>query len=572
MVNCMKRVIKYLTENGYNQAISTKVLASPSSKDYFNIFQFLYQKIDPMYELGKTPQDDIPNIFKELHYPTRITRSALVSPGSPHTWPGLLAALVWLVELLEYDAIVSSESSDQDRMMDDPGALEDREFNDYIFRAYDAFLKGYDDEALYSEYTANLAARNEALRANVGKMMQVNEGLTKEIHQLENAPSRVVALAQKKKVLEVDVEKFSTYAQQLEAQKQEGLKAVEELQNLSNSMDTQIQELQAENEELQKIIDSQGITPTDLERMLKARQTLEQSLQSLVTQKEETNKLIWEREMSVAKMMDDVERAIHMFNTTATNLKLVGPSSSTSNNFNNNNSNNNNNNNSISISTSSISITSSATSSSSSSSSTSSSFSANHGKFKKVLHKDFACLFYCPHATTVDKMLQPCSIKEVVKPSLSGLKEHLHKKSIALQELQTQLQVEVDKIEEIIEDQSESLVALQAQLKRVETAYKTTKQAAREALRRRASEMENLQSEIRKYKSDNVTLLQQSEKALEKTNQELEEVERTCQKERDTFEQHLIETMNVLMEHRTYISDTLAALQIKLQEELDSLS
>ena len=33
-------------------------------------------------------------------YPFSISKTALVAVGSPHTWPSLLASLIWLVDLL----------------------------------------------------------------------------------------------------------------------------------------------------------------------------------------------------------------------------------------------------------------------------------------------------------------------------------------------------------------------------------------------------------------------------------------------------------------------------------------
>ena len=52
--------------------------------------------------MGKI-EDDVPALFKRLRYPFGISKSALFAVGSPHTWPGLLAALTWLVELLNYE-------------------------------------------------------------------------------------------------------------------------------------------------------------------------------------------------------------------------------------------------------------------------------------------------------------------------------------------------------------------------------------------------------------------------------------------------------------------------------------
>ena len=61
--------------------------------------------------LGKV-EDDIPALYKRLRYPFQISKSALFAVGSPHTWPGLLAALAWLVELLSYsDKAVSPAPS-----------------------------------------------------------------------------------------------------------------------------------------------------------------------------------------------------------------------------------------------------------------------------------------------------------------------------------------------------------------------------------------------------------------------------------------------------------------------------
>lgn len=47
-------------------------------------------------------EDDVPAFFKKIKYPFQISKTALVAVGSPHTWPTLLGALVWLAELLAY--------------------------------------------------------------------------------------------------------------------------------------------------------------------------------------------------------------------------------------------------------------------------------------------------------------------------------------------------------------------------------------------------------------------------------------------------------------------------------------
>lgn len=48
------------------------------------------------------PPPQVPQLYKRLKYPFQISKSNLSAVGSPHTWPSLLAALTWLVELLNY--------------------------------------------------------------------------------------------------------------------------------------------------------------------------------------------------------------------------------------------------------------------------------------------------------------------------------------------------------------------------------------------------------------------------------------------------------------------------------------
>lgn len=42
------------------------------------------------------------DMLKTLGYPFTISKSSLSAVGSPHTWPPILAMLVWVIELLNY--------------------------------------------------------------------------------------------------------------------------------------------------------------------------------------------------------------------------------------------------------------------------------------------------------------------------------------------------------------------------------------------------------------------------------------------------------------------------------------
>jgi len=101
--NCVHTLITYLSMHGYPAAVSPKTLASPTAKDFTLIVQFLFQRFDPnMKTFGKI-EDEVTSFFKRLNYPFQISKSALFAVGSPHSWPAVLAALTWLVELLNYN-------------------------------------------------------------------------------------------------------------------------------------------------------------------------------------------------------------------------------------------------------------------------------------------------------------------------------------------------------------------------------------------------------------------------------------------------------------------------------------
>jgi kinetochore protein NDC80 len=117
---CVRNLHSYLVQNNYEYPIKLKDLARPSAKDFHNIMIFLLSRIDVSFynnhakgassgmasERGGNNQqkrkfeDDVTMMFKALGYPFNISKTALVAAGSPHTWPSLLLAITWLIELL----------------------------------------------------------------------------------------------------------------------------------------------------------------------------------------------------------------------------------------------------------------------------------------------------------------------------------------------------------------------------------------------------------------------------------------------------------------------------------------
>ena len=148
----MKVLIEYLCEHQYEHPISLKILKRPSSKDVNNILQFLFRQIDPRFKVqAARAEDDVAKMFGTLRYPFKVSKSALQAAGAEHTWPALLGAITWLIELLKYDEEVTTGEGGIDT------EAADKVFFDYLSRAYGAFLSAEDEvfEELETELREN---------------------------------------------------------------------------------------------------------------------------------------------------------------------------------------------------------------------------------------------------------------------------------------------------------------------------------------------------------------------------------------------------------------------------------
>eukprot|EP00731_Ephydatia_muelleri_P039084 Em1090g1a len=112
----IKKLILFLAEHGYSQAVTYKSLQLPSAKEFTNIFNFLLSLIDKGLCIpeGAKIAEEVPKILKllgylftishnhlinlVLSYPFTISHNHLINLGSPHAWPIVLGSVTWLTE------------------------------------------------------------------------------------------------------------------------------------------------------------------------------------------------------------------------------------------------------------------------------------------------------------------------------------------------------------------------------------------------------------------------------------------------------------------------------------------
>lgn len=73
---------------------------------------------------------------------------------------------------------------------------------------------------------------------------------------------------------------------------------------------------------LQQAVDSQEISPADVDRMNSERDSLSISLNQLAAKQDELNAAIWEKEIEIQREMDKLEACVKGFNSLAAALGL----------------------------------------------------------------------------------------------------------------------------------------------------------------------------------------------------------------------------------------------------------
>jgi hypothetical protein len=103
LCNCIKEIITFLEQNGFELPPVPRFLFKPSNNEFIDIFIFLIKKIDYNYNFYGKWDEEIPFALKFLKYPFSIPKNSYSLIPSMYMWPILLGYLKWLVELLDFN-------------------------------------------------------------------------------------------------------------------------------------------------------------------------------------------------------------------------------------------------------------------------------------------------------------------------------------------------------------------------------------------------------------------------------------------------------------------------------------
>ncbi|NWT24274.1 NDC80 protein, partial [Cardinalis cardinalis] len=331
---CIKKLCEFLVENAYAHNVSVKSLQSPSVKDFLKIFTFIYKFLCPSYELPDSKfEEEIPKVFKDLGYPFALSKSSMYTVGAPHTWPQIVAALVWLIDCVKlYNAIRENAPSFDDMQSwggeTDDGIVHNKLFMDYCVKCYDLFMKGRDTfEELDAEVQSKLKDLFNIDPFQMESLAAENKRLQEEIARLEkekeSEPDRRVTLRNVKSSLQADVQKYQAYLANLESHISILDQKLESINDEVETTEMEIETMKQENARLQHILDNQKYSAADIERINHERNELQQTINKLTKELEAEEHQLWNEELKYARNKEAIEMQLAEYHKLARKLKLI---------------------------------------------------------------------------------------------------------------------------------------------------------------------------------------------------------------------------------------------------------
>ncbi|KAJ7994323.1 hypothetical protein DPEC_G00264680 [Dallia pectoralis] len=328
---CIRQLCEFLSEKGFS-GFTAKSLQSPSTKEFLKIFEFIYCLLDPTFQMPTSKvEEEVPRILKDLGYPFALSKSSMYSVGAPHTWPQVLAAVIWLIDTVKIycckgeEDLLYADFSDGSTEIEE-GVEFNKLFLDYTGETYQRFMQGadtFDDED--ENYLQKLKQLYNVDEGHLASMEEKYRILSDEVERLEKESStdRLQVKRNEKLKRHTDLEMLQSYMSNLESFKANLENKVSGLADELEASGLQLETLKQEQSRLKRILSTQKFTPADIERINWEKRELQQTTNSLTKSLEQVEQHMWNEEITLAKVKEMAEVKLAEYHKLARQLKLI---------------------------------------------------------------------------------------------------------------------------------------------------------------------------------------------------------------------------------------------------------
>eukprot|EP00986_Skeletonema_menzelii_P020290 scaffold30745_cov160-Skeletonema_menzelii.AAC.4 len=349
LLGAIKKMVSFLKSRGYDAtSLNIKQLVNgPSGRDFNHIMTFLFRRIDPTFNTPIPPgqknngdlvikfEDEVSMAFKCLGYPFPISKTGLVAVGSPHTWPALIAAIDWLVDVL---IVAEGEATLDWEMEEDPQEEElllqtfqgisqrsEKQWHQFLRKSMVSFLNNDQEECdeLEGDLLEAFHRDNEKVEAYLNRMIEENEATKLEIERLNAEVNNVNNAHEKQEEYATDIEKFLNLIQTLEDHKAELTNKVETLTMEKSTMEAEMEDCAKTIQRLKDTIGSQELSQEDVRRMNREKDRLDVQIEKQNDILNGHLNMLKEAEEKWSACFQLLERTVQEYNSKATDLELI---------------------------------------------------------------------------------------------------------------------------------------------------------------------------------------------------------------------------------------------------------
>ncbi|ROW08477.1 hypothetical protein VMCG_03020 [Cytospora schulzeri] len=333
-----QELLDYLAQNNFememNYSLSQNVIKSPTQKDFVYMFQWLYHRIDPSYKFLKNIDQEVPPLLKQLRYPYEksITKSQIAAVGGQN-WYTFLGLLHWMLQLAKMLDAYATNRYDEACLEAGVDVTGDHIIFDFLSKAYRDWLAMDEDTgdedaekvlAPHVEMMANAFERSNSKYHQELQMLEAeNQRLQREIAEVERSTRDPAELDNHYQIMEEDRVKFEEYNNLAMQRSDKYENRIQVLQEELETMRRELQEAEEERKGLQKVVDDQGISMADIDRMTSERERLQKGIESASQRLDEVKKRVADKEVEASRKLDDLERMVDRYNTLAYQIGLI---------------------------------------------------------------------------------------------------------------------------------------------------------------------------------------------------------------------------------------------------------
>lgn len=475
---------------------------------------FLVRQIDAnlLKGFGKL-EEEVPQLYKRLRYPFAISKSNLTAVGSPHTWPAILAALCWVVELLNY----SQRAEVARHELTDDRARAEAEFFDYVATSYRHFMAGDDElcDAVDGKKSAEFEARATEVRSETDRLTAANEALKAEIDALRHAPSPLVAAREKLAETQDDKEKFMKLIDNLQSHRATLQRKLTERQADVSAQQQELATVGAENEELRARIATQTVHPADVVRMNQDRSKHEAALRTLCQQRELADTKAAQAEASLESTLDELDAVLGDYHARADRLQLIPASAKR----------------------------------------------AEGVAFEVVLDRTAG-----PTGALIN-----VDLKGIIKPALQRIKDHYVARTRELTEEELSLEEKRDAAAEVAHERAEENAGIEAQVRDLEGQYRNGKETLEAGVAAALAQVEGLAAEVSTLRGACAAGVVESEERLRSLQADYEELQRACELENGALHRDLAAALEAVLNHKMAVQARLKSTAERLGRVLEDV-